>query len=701
MKRLVNARYALFPAFAVGLGAGISYLLSYNSLPYWWLIPAVPVFAALLIAFIVRKNNRALVFTAISAALFIYGALGVGFRLSSFASTDLTHESTYTVSGTVYEKAYTESGEYVKLNNLVAGGESVDGCMIVYLDSEYGEYCDVGYNISFYGVVYVSSPFAYGSANSERLLEDVRYSAYPLSGISSEYGFSLFGAINSGVRSLYFDNMDKGAAAISYAMFTGNTQYIETSAMDSFRYGGVAHVFAVSGLHIALVYAFVTAILKRLRVGAVASAIVSIFLIFFYTGVCGFTLSAVRAAIMCAVSAVLRLASGKYDGLSSLALAFTVIMLVNPLNIISVGFQLSVAAVAGICLFYAGIKSALRRIKIPDKIAASAAVSLSAQIGTFPILLSCFGYVSWASLFMNIIFVPLISAVFTVLFACTFLAAAITPLTQFILMIPAVPTEAITTAIVSIRAEQALISGFDFGAFTPLYFIAAVILSGKVNIKIRFRVLIACLLAVVIAAGVVLKNWLPAGAARLIVSGYYNGSCCVLIRTDEGTVLVISETPSAYDISSLLQENSAEISAVVILGGEESVFAYNQLGIDCGQVYVYYQNIPIQPYPGVDIIYQRQFTVCGIDFEYMDGSNIVAETSDISVGISCGDTVSVERCDLLIAEQTEHDCECATAVYFGSVDFAYNAYDCGDLHFVLNDGRIFITGNAAKKGALL
>lgn len=267
MKRLVNARYALFPAFAVGLGAGISYLLSYNSLPYWWLIPAVPVFAALLIAFIVRKNNRALVFTAISAALFIYGALGVGFRLSSFASTDLIHESTYTVSGTVYEKAYTESGEYVKLNNLVAGGESVDGCMIVYLDSEYGEYCDVGYGISFYGVVYVSSPFAYGSANSERLLEDVRYSAYPLSDISSEYGFSLFGAINSGVRSLYFDNMDEGAAAISYAMFTGNTQYIETSAMDSFRYGGVAHVFAVSGLHIALVYAFVTAILKRLRVG--------------------------------------------------------------------------------------------------------------------------------------------------------------------------------------------------------------------------------------------------------------------------------------------------------------------------------------------------------------------------------------------------------------------------------------------------
>ena len=156
MKRLVNARYALFPAFAVGLGAGISYLLSYNSLPYWWLIPAVPVFAALLIAFILRKNSRALVFTAISAALFIYGALGVGFRLSSFASTDLTHESTYTVSGTVYEKAYTESGEYVKLNNLVAGGEGVDGCMIVYLDSEYGEYCDVGYDISFYGVVYIS-----------------------------------------------------------------------------------------------------------------------------------------------------------------------------------------------------------------------------------------------------------------------------------------------------------------------------------------------------------------------------------------------------------------------------------------------------------------------------------------------------------------------------------------------------------------
>ena len=77
-----------------------------------------------------------------------------------------------------------------------------------------------------------------------------------------------------------------------------------------------------------------------MRVATVAPAIVSIFLIFFYTGVCGFTLSAVRAAIMCADSAVLRLASGKYDGLSSLAVAFTVVMPVNPLNIISDGFQL-------------------------------------------------------------------------------------------------------------------------------------------------------------------------------------------------------------------------------------------------------------------------------------------------------------------------------------------------------------------------
>ena len=702
MKRIVNFRPAATLALSIGLGAGFSYLSVYNSFPLWWLIALVPVTAALLIVFIVRRNTKGIIITAICAALFLYGAVGVCLKLSAFGNVSLADGALYTVSGTVWEKGLTESGEYIKLGSIIAGGQSVEGNMIVYLGENYGKFCDVGYSVTFYGVTYVTTPFAYGGESAARILEDIRYSASPVGLLSSEYGFSLFGYINSAIRSLFFDNLSGDSAAIAYAMFTGNTEYIHTSTMDSFRYGGVAHVFAVSGLHIVLIYGIVTFILKKLHTPKVPASLISVAIVFFYTGMCGFTLSAVRAAIMCAVSAVVRLSRGKYDSLSSVALSFLVITLVNPLNVISVGFQLSIAAVVGIAVFNGSICRALMRIKIPEKIASSASVSLSAQIGTFPILLSSFGYVSWASLGLNIIFVPVISAVFMIMFPCTLLALIIPPLAQFLLMLTAVPLDLTTAALVAIHAEDALISGFDFGAFAPCYFLAVFVFSGMVNLKIGWRALIALVLCAVLVAGVALRNYVPAGGIKVIASAYHDGSYSVLIKTEEGNVLVISETPSSYSVGNLLDENGAEdLEAVIILGGEESIFAYNLLGAECNDLYVYYSNIALQPYHGVEVHYEREFTVCGIGFEYIDGYDIVAEYSGINVGISCGESVGIEQCDLLISVQSTDGCEYRRAVFFEQVNFAYNVYDCGNLQFIVKDGTISPSGTFARKGVLI
>ena len=700
MKKIVNFRCAVAFACAVGIGAGLSYLSAYYSFPYWWLIALVPLTAISLIISILRGSKKGIIVTVICALLFLYGAGGVYFKLAAFSSSELSDGAAYELSGIVWEKGYSQSGEYIKIGNIIADGSSVEGNMIVYLDEVYGEFCDVGYTVTFYGTVYLSKPFAYGGQSASRILEDIRCSAYPIDLLSSEYGFSLFGSINSAVRELFFDNLRQDTAAIAYGMFTGNTEYVETSTMDSFRYGGIAHVFAVSGLHIALVYGFVAYIFGKTRLPKAASAAVSVALVFFYTGICGFTLSAVRASVMCAVSALVRLSRGKYDGLSSVALSFVLITLVNPLNVISVGFQLSVAAVTGIAVFGGGISRALARIKIPRKIASSVSVSLSAQIATFPILLSTFGYVSWASLGLNIIFVPVLSAIFTLMFPCTLLALMIAPLSQFLLLISSVPLDLTTAALVSIHAEEALISGFDFGAFAPLYFIAVFALSDMVNAKFRWRALFAVALALIIAAGVVLKNYVPAGGVKIIASAYYGESYAVLIKTEEGNVLVVSETPSSYDIGDLLSENAAEeLSAVIVLGGEDSVFAYTSLGVSCDELYVNYTNINIQPYRGVTVHYERAFSVCGINFEYVGGYDLVADIGGASLGISCGDTVNISSCDLLIAPQDGHGCDCKEAVYFDMVEFAANVYDCGDLQFIAKDGTISPSGAFIKRGA--
>lgn len=702
MKRLINARYAVLLAFAVGLGAGFSYLSAFYSFPYWWMIALVPLTAALVIICIVRAKYRALIFFVISAVLFVVGAGGVYHRLSAYNTPSLVSGSVYSISGTVYEKSFTENGEYIKLKDITADGKEAQGNMTVYLAEDYGQFCDVGYTVEFEAQVNVSSAFAYGNVYSERLLDDVRYTAYPQGKLTSEYGFSLFGSINSAVRSLFFDNLPYDSASLAYAMFTGNTDFIETGTMDSFRYGGTAHVFAVSGMHIVLVYGVVSFILKRLRTGPVPAALLSIFAVFFYTGMCGFTLSAVRAAIMCAVAEVVKISCGKYDMLSSLALSFTAIMLVNPLNIISVGFQLSVAAVAGIALFNSKINGALRRIKIPQKISSSASIALSAQLATFPILLSSFGYVSWASLGLNLVFVPLISADFLLLFPATILSLIIRPIAGFVLLVPCVPLDAITSVLVAIHAENALISGFDFGAFAPIYFCALVLLSDKINLKFSVRAATAVVLAVILAACVFLKNFVPGGQYRIIASAYYGGSQCVLIKAEEGNILIISENPSSYDISSLLGENAAEdISAIIICGGEESAFAYFMAGAECDDVYVNYTNIHIQPVQGVTFHYEKQFTLNGINFEFTDGYSVMADFGTTDVGICMGYSVPFESCDVLFAVEEDTDCNSPNKFYFEQVNSSVNVYDCGDLQFVLKDGKIFSAGSSTKKGALI
>lgn len=701
MKKIINVRLAAVLAFSVGAGAALSYFSASNGFPYWWLIALVPLTAAFIVYFIVRRSVRGIVFTVLSALLFLYGSSGVYFKIAAYTSVPLEDGSEYQICGKVTEKSFSGDGEYIKITSVTADGTFADGVMKVYLEDVYGEFCDVGYTVSFSATVYASDPFAYGGGSTTKLLEDVRYTAYPVTELQSEYGFSLFGSINSAIRSLYFDNLDEDTAAISYAMFTGNTDFVESSTMDSFRYGGVAHVFAVSGMHIVLVYGAVSFILKRMRLSQVWVAAISVALVFFYTGICGFTLSAVRAAIMCAVAALVRLSGGKYDTSVSLSLAFVAVMLVNPLNIISAGFQLSVAAVAGIALFCRPINAALRKIKIPSRISGAAAVSLSAQIATFPILLSCFGYVSWASLLLNIIFVPLLSAIFTIQFALTWLSLIIQPLAQFFILVFAVPTQAVCAALVTVRAEDALISGFDFGPSAALYFLAGYIISGHVNIKWRWRCIVSVLLAVIVVASLVLKNYVPAGGVRVTVSGYYGGSYAVLFRTPQGNVLVISENPSSYDISSLLSENGvSQPDALIILGGEDSVFAYTVSGTECSDIYVNYTNIGIQPYRGVTVHYEKDFTVAGVDFTFEGENDLYADAGGINFGISFGDEVNIKSCDVLFAATDLHICDCAQAIYFNQVNFAYNVYDYGDLQFVADNGKIFLTGRAALKSAL-
>ncbi|MCD7729278.1 MAG: ComEC/Rec2 family competence protein [Clostridia bacterium] len=690
MKKLINIRPAVAAACGIGAGAGIGFAYCYYGFSAAWLIPVIPVTAALLIIFIVKGSAKYIALTAATAILLAAGFFGITYKINDFNDKQLSNSTSYLITGTVTEKGFTDSGEYIKLKDVTADGVKADGRAYVYLDYDYGEYCEVGYTVSFTGTVYHGSSFAYGIISSSRLIEDVRYTVYPTDSLTSEYGFTVTGYVNIKIRTLLFDSMDSDTAAVAYGMLTGNTEYVETSTIECFRYGGIAHVFAVSGLHIGLVFAAVTLILKKLRVNRYVSAAVSVVLIFFYAGICGFTLSSVRAAIMCTVMLAVKLTGGKYDTLSAAGIAFIAIMLYNPLNILSVGFRLSIAAVAGIALFSGVIKRALCRIKVPEKISSAASVAASAQLATFPVLLSSFGYVSWASLLMNILFVPLLSTVFTLLFVTVILALIFQPIAQVILLISSAPLSALVSLFIAIRADYALISGFEFGALVPLYYAVIFLLSDKINLTGKVRAGVAAAGACILCFAMVIANVVPSGRVKITATAWYGDSSAVLFQSDEANILVICETPSSYDISMLLRQNGVNNpDAIIILGGEESIFAYTLCGVTCEDLYVNYTNIPIQPYTGTQVHYLESFDIGGITFTFKDYGNLLAGYGGITVGVNMYGDVAFLRCNLLIAESYAYSNYSDKIVYFRSVSGYDNIYDLGDLQFTINNGKLY------------
>ncbi|MDE7305836.1 MAG: ComEC/Rec2 family competence protein, partial [Clostridia bacterium] len=480
MKRLVNLRFPVLLACAVIAGIVIGYLFIFYNINLFWLIAVVPITAVIFILLLVfTKKITAPVILIIASALIAAGAVNCYFRIYNFGNSQIIDGETYSVSATVCDKGESDYGEYIIVKNIVADGEKTDGKAYVYLNETYGDFCDAGYKVSFSAKFSRADSFPYGKLNYNAE-ENIKFRCTLTGKISAKYEFSLFASIRSHLRETLFDNLDNDTAAVAYAMLTGNTQDVESGVLTSFRYGGIAHVFAVSGLHIGIVFGIISFICKKTKANKYLSACLCILPLFLYAGVCGFTLSSVRAAIMCTVATSARLFHKKSDPLNSLATAVIIILFISPLSLFSVGFQLSVCAVGGIFILSKRLVSPFK--KLPKRLTSAVGVSLSAQAGTLPVMLYNFEYLSGAGLILNIIIVPLLSVIFIVTFLSVIFCTVIGAAAPYVLPVAALPLEAVLSFLVGAGFEKAIISGFGAGAFLPLYFLGLFLISDKFNL---------------------------------------------------------------------------------------------------------------------------------------------------------------------------------------------------------------------------
>ena len=231
--------------------------------------------------------------------------------------------------------------------------------------------------------------------------------------------------LHSQYQRLGIDGKELG---ILSALTLGYREQLDKDVQRAFSASGAMHVLAVSGLHTGIVWSLV---LWILTVGGLCKPLyeergkrwlmdgMAVVLIWVYAFITGLSPSVMRSALMLSFWALSHLLEQPTSRWNPLLAAAMVILLLNPLALWSVSFQLSFAAVAAIMLLAGKWQSKiLLRGALPRYIVGLLLVSVAAQIGTMPLSLYYFGQTSNYFALTNLIVIPM-AFVLLILGFCT------------------------------------------------------------------------------------------------------------------------------------------------------------------------------------------------------------------------------------------------------------------------------------------
>lgn len=219
------------------------------------------------------------------------------------------------------------------------------------------------------------------------------------------------------------------ALRLIWAMSLGWKPALTNETYEPFMRSGTMHIFAISGLHVALIAGILAGLLRMLQVSRIWCGWAVIPLIWFYTAATGWQPSAIRATVMMSIIIGGWALKRPSDLLNSLAAAAFVILLWDPRQVFGASFQLSFLVVLSIAVFVPPLEAVRDRLFQTDPLlpaellprwrrwlatllrggTTSAAVSLAAWLGSLPLTAYYFHLVSPVTVLANVFIVPISS----------------------------------------------------------------------------------------------------------------------------------------------------------------------------------------------------------------------------------------------------------------------------------------------------
>ncbi len=160
--------------------------------------------------------------------------------------------------------------------------------------------------------------------------------------------YKLLGDIRVTLQDRLFSNLSYNSAATVCAVTYGDKSFLADDFEANVRNSGVSHIMVVSGMHLSIIIGAVFKLIGKLFCNRYARFITAAVFVFMLCGVCGFTVSVTRAAIMYFIAAAAPMFYKENDSVNSLFVAVSLILLATPFAVFSASFQLSVLATLAI-----------------------------------------------------------------------------------------------------------------------------------------------------------------------------------------------------------------------------------------------------------------------------------------------------------------------------------------------------------------
>lgn len=223
-----------------------------------------------------------------------------------------------------------------------------------------------------------------------------------------------FARLKNWFSDLIKDYIPSPEVGLGLGYLMGMKTDLSDSLSETLQLVGMTHVIVASGAHLGILVGSAKKIFGR--ISKFASLFGSSILILAFVSIVGFTPSMTRASLVSIINLSFGFIGRRFIPLRLLSLVATITLLINPTNLLNLGWQLSFASFFGLLIISPRLLKTFYGGKAPPWLASMLLTSLSTTLTCAPILIYNFGSISLLSFVANLIILPTLPYVMLLVF---------------------------------------------------------------------------------------------------------------------------------------------------------------------------------------------------------------------------------------------------------------------------------------------